>query len=208
MNLDRLRQAEADFLQVYPAGFADPRIRAVRKKHNVDRLVRFTQEHLTRASCHRPEFLAETVLKIVSRSSMVSRFEKPAFRAFIESLSSDGKKSLAYAFEQRLFGRKREGFEQILGMLVPHKIAKWAVVSAVPFYFAPRREVFVKPTTAKGILALLEVDVPHYQATPTWAFYSGYRRLLVKVKKEVSPTLSPNYAALSGFLMMSLRTPD
>ena len=43
MNYDKLREAEANFLQVYPAGFADPAMQAIRKKHNVDKLVEFTQ---------------------------------------------------------------------------------------------------------------------------------------------------------------------
>ena len=155
-NLDKLKEAEATFLQVYPDGFADPAIEAIRKKHNVDQLVRFTQEHVTRANCNRPHFLADTLVKIVGRSSMISIFEKPRFRDFIRALDPDEKEALARAVEQRLFGRKRQGFEAIVDMLAHHKIAKWAVISAVPFYFAPRREAFVKPTTAKRIVKLLE----------------------------------------------------
>lgn len=204
MNHEKLHEAEANFLQAYPAGFADPAMRAIRKKHNVDRLVAFAQANLTRVDCNRPDFVAEILFKIVSRSSMVSRFEKPQFREFLGSLSSDQKRVLAHAVEQRLHGRKQQGFDEILGMLLHYKIAKWAVISAVPFYFAPRREVFVKPTTAKGILTFLEVEDLQYAPTPSWEFYKGYRSLLARVKKQVSPSLSPNYAALSGFLMMSM----
>ena len=204
MNLDKLREAEATFLQVYPDGFADPAIEAIRKKHNVDQLVRFTQEHVTRANCNRPHFLADTLVKIVGRSSMISIFEKPRFRDFIRALDSDEKEALARAVEQRLFGRKQQGFETIVDMLARHKIAKWAVISAVPFYFAPRREAFVKPTTARRIVKLLEVEDLHYHATPSWEFYRGFRKLLADIRKEVSPSLSQSNAALTGFLMMSL----
>ena len=204
MNIDKLKEAEANFLQAYPNGFADEAMQTIRKKHNVDKVVAFAQDNLTQANCNRPDFIAETLLKIVSRSSMVSRFEKPPFKAFLDALSSPEKEALAYAVEQRLFGRKQKGFEQILGLLAHHKIAKWAVISAVPFYYSPKREVFVKPTTAKGILAFLEIPTPRYQSTPSWEFYSGYRNVLTEVRKEVSPSLSPNYAALGGFLMMSI----
>ena len=204
MNREKLKAAEADFLHAYPAGFADPAIQALTKKHNVNKLVEFSQANLTRVNFNRPDFISETLLQIVSRSSMVSRFEKPPFKDFLRALSSPEKKALAYAVEQRLFGRKQRGFDEMLGMLLHHKVAKWAIMSAVPFYFAPRREVFVKPTTAKGILAFLEVENLQYQATPSWEFYRGYRSLLGEIKKQVSPSLSPNNAALSGFLMMSL----
>lgn len=205
MNYQRLKEAEAGFLQRYPDGFADEAMESVKKKHNVDKLVQFTQENLTRERFNRPEFIAQTLVKIVGRSSMVSRFEKPKFRDFISSLNSNEKQGLADAFEKRLYGRqKQRGFEEILGMLAHHKIAKWAVISVVPFYFAPTKEAFVKPTTAKGILAHLEVKELIYKPTPTWEFYKGYLRLLKEIRTQVAPSLSPNNAALTGFLMVSL----
>ena len=88
-------------------------------------------------------------------------------------------------------------------MLSHHKIARWAVISVVPFYFAPEKEAFVKPTTAKGILDYLEVEELVYKPTPSWDFYRGYLDLLAEIKQQVAPTLSPNNAALTGFLMSS-----
>lgn len=204
MNLDKLREAEANFLHRYPGGFADPAMVAVKKKHNVDKLVAFTQANLTRANCNRPEFVAEMLLKIVSRSSMVSRFEKPRFKAFLDGLDSHEKQALAHAVEMRLYGRKQHGFEELLGLLLHYKVAKWAIISVVPFYFAPRREAFVKPTTAKGIVAYLQAEHLLYNAIPSWDFYKGYRDLIGEIKKQVAPSLSPNNAALTGFLMMSI----
>ncbi|MEH6591786.1 MAG: hypothetical protein V7746_16115 [Halioglobus sp.] len=205
MNEQKMRQAEALFLQRYPGGFSDPEMAAVMKKHNIAKLSEFARQNLAKESFNRPEHIADTVLKIVSRSSMVSRFEKPAFRDFISALNSYEKQALADAMEKRLYGRqKAQGFNQLLGMLEPYKLAKWSVISVVPFYFSPTTEAFVKPTTAKGILAFLEVEDFAYRPTPSWEFYRAYRSLLLEVKQKVVPTLSPNYAALSGFLMMSI----
>jgi hypothetical protein len=39
---------------------------------------------------------------------------------------------------------------------------------------------------------------------PSWEFYQGYKRLLEEIGREVVPTLAPNNAALSGFMMMSI----
>jgi hypothetical protein len=204
MNLDKLREAEGKFLQLYPGGFSDPEMDKIKKKHNVDKLVEFAGQNLSRLQCNQPKFVAETLLKIVSRSSMVSRFEKPRFRDFLGSLSSTEKEALAYAVEQRLHGKKRQGFEEIFGMLLHYKFAKWAIISAVPFYYSPQREVFVKPTTAKGIISFLEIADLQYSPTPSWEFYTGYRDLILEIKTLVDPSLSPNNAALTGFMMMSL----
>lgn len=205
MNYQKLKDAEGSFLQRYPGGFADPGLEVIKKKHNVDKLVEFSQQGLTRANFNRPEFIAETLLKIVSRSSMVSRFEKPKFRDFINALNSHEKQALADAIEKRLYGRqKKRGFEEFAGMLSHHRLAKWSVISAVPFYFSPVQEAFVKPTTAKGILAYLEVAGLEYKPTPSWGFYRGYLDLLREIKQQVVPSLAPNNAALTGFLMSSI----
>jgi hypothetical protein len=205
VNIKKLKQAEAEFLARYPGGFDDPAMAPIKKKHNVDKLTEFAQANLTRSHFNRPEHICDTLVRIVSRSSMVSMFEKPKFRDFVGSLNSHEKEHLAFAFEKRLYGRaKRAGFEEIVGMLSHHKIAKWPIISAVPYYMAPKKEAFVKPTTAKGIIAYLEVDDIQYRPAPTWEFYSAYVKLLKQVKKEVHPSISPNYAALSGFLMTTM----
>ena len=90
-------------------------------------------------------------------------------------------------------------------MLSNYKLAKWSLISVVPFYYHPNREVFVKPTTAKGIVAHFEVEDLQYNPTPTWEFYKGYRDLVADIRDLVSPSLSPNNAALTGFLMMSMK---
>ena len=136
---------------------------------------------------------------------MVSRFEKPPFRTFIESLNSRDKERFASALERRLYGRARKaGFEEMCDMLAFHKLARWSVVSAVPFYFAPKKEAFVKPTTAKKIIAYLEMNDMEYRPKPTWQFYRDYQKMLGDIRKLVSPSLSPNNAALTGFLMVTI----
>ncbi len=76
MNLKKLKQAEANFLTRYPDGFADPAMAPIKKKHNVDKLTEFAQANLTRTHFNRPEHICDTLVRIISRSSMVSMFEK------------------------------------------------------------------------------------------------------------------------------------
>lgn len=205
MNRAKLLEAEAQFLSQYPGGFDDPGMAHIKKKHNIDKLAAFAAENLSKSHFNRPDHIVETALKVVSRSSMVSRFEKPKFRDFVGCLNSGEREAFANALEMRLYGRaKKRGFEELVGMLQPHGLAKWSVVSVVPFYVFPSKEAFVKPTTAKGIIANLEIEDLQYKPLPTWAFYQGYQRLLGEVRDTVSTTLSPNNAAITGFLMTSL----
>ena len=206
MNIKKLKQAEADFLARFPGGFADPGLERVRKSHNVDRLADFTRSHVTEAALSRPHAFAETLLTIISRSSMVSRFEKPPFKEFLLGLSSTELRRLAAAFKERLFGRKKQqGFDDIVELFAHHRLARWSLVSAVPFYLAPSKEAFVKPSTARTIVTFLDMaEDLHYRPRPDWSFYRAYRRLILDIKKHVDPSLTPHNAATTGFLMVSM----
>ena len=59
-------------------------------------------------------------------------------------------------------------------------------------------------TTAKGIIRYLEVEGLEYKPLPSWTFYRGYLKVLDEVRQQAHPSLSSNYAAISGFLMMNL----
>ena len=99
---------------------------------------------------------------------------------------------------------QRRGFESLVDLLALEKIAKWSLLTIIPAYYAPSKEVFIKPTTAKGVIQYFEVEDLVYKPTATWEFYSGYRDLINEAKTKVNTSLSPTNAAFTGFLMMSL----
>jgi len=88
-------------------------------------------------------------------------------------------------------------------ILAEGKLAKWRLVTICLLYYRPDREVFVKPTTTKNVIRQFELDGLVYSPRPSWNFYSDYRDAIEAMKSQVSPTLSPNNAAFTGFLMMS-----
>lgn len=211
MNIDRLRAAESDFLQRYPQGFGDPGLARIGKRHNVERLSKLARECFAKPAFGRPGVVVDDMVRIVGRSSMVSMFEKPKFRRFVEGLDRDERALLADALRRLLHGRggsPRRGFETIVDLLLGAKLAKWSLVTAVPYYVHPDREVFVKPTTARGIIAAFELDVPPYRACPSWDFYTAFRARMLDMRALVRPELAPNNAAFSGFLMMTMRGLD
>lgn len=205
MNLQSLKKAEANFLLQFPEGFASPKIQAMAKKHRFAKMVDQSHELFTRSNFARPQTIADNLTKIVSGASMVSMFEKPKFRSFTTALDNLEKEMLCHALEQRLFGDEQQGFEMMLDLLQTRKLAKWTLMTIVPVYFKSDYEVFVKPTTAKGIIKLLELDDLQYKPMPSWAFYIRFREYINELKQQVDPSLSPNNAAFTGFLMMSLQ---
>ena len=104
MNLEKLLLAEANFLHQYPGGFDHPDMVAIGKKHRVDKMSEFTAEVLAKNRFKDQGKLLDNLVKIVSRSSMVSMFEKPKFRDFVDALDPADRKALAGGFKKMLHG--------------------------------------------------------------------------------------------------------
>ena len=204
--LDRLKlkTAEAMFLQRFPGGFDDPEMQLITKRHRMDKRILFAQECFSLSALEDINKSADNMVKIVSRSSMVSMFEKPKFRDFVGCLSAADREFLVQSLGQLLHGDQQSGFEALVDIMQTEKLAKWSLVSIIPTYFSPNTEVFVKPTTAKNIIAHFEVPDLLYRPLPSWQFYTAYRELINQSKKLVEPRLSPTNAAFSGFLMMAM----
>lgn len=203
MNLRKLREAEGLFLERYPGGFDSEEMQTIAKKHNVGRLADFAAEALAHERFRHRARVLEDIVKIVSRSSMVSMFEKPKFRDYVNGLSRDDRAFLADGFEQLLHRDQAAGFEQVADVLREGRLAKWSLMTVCPFYLRPQSEVFVKPTTTKNVIRQFELEGLVYRPQPTWTFYEAYRDVIDTMKSRVSPSLSPNNAAFTGFLMMT-----
>ena len=206
MNLKKLKQAEEAFFNRYPGGFENPEMIEVGKKHKMDKMIAFAQEGFVRRNFKLPDLIVDNMIKVVSRSSMVSLFEKPKFRDYANSLPPKSKQLLASGLEEILHGKEQQGFETMLDVLKSGKLAKWSLMTICQTYFRPEFEVFVKPTTAKRVIEYFELKNLQYKPTPTWAFYDEYRAVINEMKSKVDASLSPYNAAFSGFLMISMES--
>ena len=206
MNLKKLKQAEAAFLAQYPEGFKHPDMVQIGKKHKMDSMITQVQESFAKPRFKDSTAIVADMVRLIGRSSMVSMFEKPKFRDFAKSLNSVEKEALASGLKNQLHGNQENGFNMVLSVLQSRKLAKWSLISILPVYFRPDEEVFVKPTTAKGVIQQFELQDLIYKPQPSWEFYVAYREEILKMKKKVRKSLSPNNAAFTGFLMMAMRS--
>lgn len=206
MNIIKLKQAEKAFFKLYPGGFNHPEMVALAKKHKMDKMITLAQEAFAKKNFSTPEIIIANLIKVISRSSMVSLFEKPKFRDFANSLYQKDKELLVHGLKKLLHGKEQQGFEMMLEVLKLGKLAKWSLITICPAYFRPQTEVFVKPSTVKGVIEFFELKSLQYNPTPTWDFYAEYRDVINEMKSRVDPGLSPYNAAFSGFLMMSLQS--
>lgn len=204
MNVKKLKLAEAEFLKKYPGCFSHPDMAALGKKHKMDQMIALSQESFSKSRFSKPQAIAENRVKIIGRSSMVSLFEKPKFRDIVHTLSEHQLKQLTNGLKNFLHGNQEKGFSAIVTILKQGKLAKWSFVTILPNYFHPNDEVFVKPTTAKGVIQYFELDQLEYKLLPTWDFYKRYKDYILKMRSAVDESIAPNNAAFCGFLMMTL----
>jgi hypothetical protein len=206
MNLSRLRQAEVAFLHRYPGGFENPELVATRvKKHKPDQMIALAQEGFSKGNFNLPDLIVQNMIKLISRSSVISVFEKPRFRDFANTLPPQEREFLSSGMQELLHGDEQTGFEMMLDILKSGKLAKWSLMTVCQTYFHPQRDVFMKPTTVKGVIEFFELESLHYKPTPSWAFYEAYRSAFYEMKSKVDKSLSPTNAAFSGFLWMTIR---
>jgi hypothetical protein len=150
------------------------------------------------------------MVKIVSRSSVISVFEKIRFREFADTLFPEERKLLSHGLEELLHSNEQLGFETILSLLKSRKLARWSLMTICQTYFHPQRDVLVKPATVKGIIQYFELKELQYKPTPSWDFYAAYRSSIHEMKSIVAmdhdpSLLAPTNAAFSWFLLLSFR---
>lgn len=203
MNYKKLKEAEAQFFAKYPDGWDSPELMAIGKKHNMEKIVAFSTDSFAADKFNNPETIVENMAKLVSKSTMVSLFEKPKFRDFTKSISVEEKDGLSHGLYEFLHGNQQLGFEMIVEILEMAKLAKWTLVTPFGAYFNPEFEVFIKPTTTKNMIKHFEIDDILYKPKPTWDFYQKYRDYINTMKDRADKRLYTSNAAFLGFLMMT-----
>jgi len=201
LNIYKLKEAETIFFMRYPGGFENPEMIEIGKKHKMDKMIQSAHAFFAVEQFEDVEQIAEHISKIVNQSSMVSLFEKPKFRDAVKAMLFEDKEMLVIGLREFLHGDEEKGFNLYLKVLLKYKVAKWPLITVCPCYYRPMVDLLIKPTTVKNILSNFEIEGLIYHSTPSYDFYKSYRELINSMKLKVDPSLAPNNAAFSGFLM-------
>lgn len=204
MRIDLLKESEQIFLKRYPGGFYNIELEEIKKKHKPDKMHQMAVDFFSKEAFKDVDETIENIIRIVTRSSLVSVFEKTKFRDYGRNLDPQKKKKLVNSVKELLHGNQENGFEDLVALLKEDKLAKWPIVSVISYYYKPQTEVFLKPTTVKGIIKTYELEDIKYSPTPSYDFYIKYRAYLLEMRSLVSTDLGTDNASFSGFLMMML----
>jgi hypothetical protein len=204
MNLLKLKQAQEAFYSIHPQGFDGPEMIQMGRRHNMSKIVPFAQSAFTKENIKDVEETAENMIRLISRSSMVSLFEKPKFRDAVRGMDMMEKTQLVHSLDMLLHGDEEKGFNLMLEVLTRHQIAKWTLISAFRCYYYPETDFLFKPTTVKNIIKTFELEGLTYKPRPSYEFFVKYRDVINEMKMNVDENLRPSDAAFCGFLMMAM----
>jgi hypothetical protein len=204
MNKKTLYILEKNFLSKYIDGFYTEELKKISKKHNISKLGQYAKEVLIQENLEKGLWIIDDIVKLITKSSMVSVFEKVRFKEDVKALSDEEKSMLIYGIKEWIHGDEEEGFNTLVFLLEPYKLAKWTIITAFRVYYYLDYDVLIKPTTVKKVIQILELEDIEYTSKLNYYFYYRYREYINEMKELVDKRLSPNNPAFSGFLMMAI----
>lgn len=206
MNIEKLKDLEERFLSVYPDGFETEELKQMSKKHNLKKQCDNIHKVCSKDSFKSGLNMYDDLCKIVSRSSIVSVFEKMKFRDLSKEFDVTEKHMFIDSVHEMIHGDEKYGFTMMVNLLAPYKLAKWPIITVFRSYYYPQTDIFVKPTTAKKIIKYLELEDIVYSPKASFEFYDRYRYLFNILKGSVTnDSIKPNNPAFSGFLRMTIQ---
>jgi len=204
MNIEKLKDIESEFLEVYPKGFEDSNFFPSMKKFSPQKHTQFAKEILAKEKFQNPSEVIDGFFKVIQKSMMVSLFDKLKLRDMIQTLNSYEKDMLSIELYELLYGNKKNGFEGLVEFLSEYKLAKWTIISVVPYTLHREKEYFIKPTTTKNIIKHFELKDLLYKPKPSYEFYENYTQALDHMKKNVDKSLRGDNGAFTGFLRVGI----
>ncbi len=149
MNVQKLRQLEKEFLYVYPKGFESETLEGVKKKHKLLKTSEFFKMACSKESIESGLDSIDDIIMAVTKSSMVSVFEKIKFKDMIQSICKEEKFEFLDALYENIYGVEEERFKALVSLLSKYNMAKWPIVTCFRAYLNIQYDVFMKPTTVK-----------------------------------------------------------
>jgi len=204
MNLNKLKELESEFLYRYPEGFKDAHFFPTMKKFKPEKLEEFAKDVLKKENFSNPNQIVDSFYKVIQKSVMVSLFDKLKLKDALATLNSYEKDMLSIEIYELLYGNTKAGFEGLVEFLAEYKLAKWTLLSIVPYTINRQTQYFIKPTTTKNIIKYFELKDLIYKPKPSFGFYENYTKVLDEMKSNLDETLTFDNAVFTGFFKVAI----
>jgi len=168
-------------------------------------------EDLKANDSYRQNHCMTLINKAISMSTIISVYEKIAFRNYVAD------RQVIPLFLESLYKVLKECNEETFNHFVyvlslkknqgNANPCKWPLITYLLVCFKPYEEVFIKPTTIKKLLLVLESDIK-YQSQPNYQTYHDIKELILNYKEHSSICQGLNHFTLSGVIFVALDQRD
>lgn len=197
------------FLYYFRRGYADPTYYAWEREYKQVAHEQFS-EQLNKASFkklldqRKYKLIAETAVRIESRTNLLFSFEKMALRDAVKSLADA--KTFAQGLFEYVYGDKNlqnrfEDFVRVIGML-PRKqtrVLTWPLVTVFGFIANPHEHIFLKPLATKRAAEKYAYEF-YYDSKPNWNTYHSLLSFAAQIRADTKSLKPKDYIDLQSFI--------
>lgn len=205
MNKKKLKELEENFFEYYPKGFEDEKLIKTSKIFDTKRFNNVVKSSFDIKNFSNCEQICQDFFKILLKSPLISFYEGDILKSALKSFTNYEKDMLSIYLQELLHEDLNSGFEDFVELLAIKNLAKWHIVTLIPYYFAPEQNYFLKPTTTKNIIKYFELENLKYNSKPNYEFYENYTKELEIMKNSVRKELRDDNAKFTGFLRMGMK---
>lgn len=133
--------ARARFLKIFPEGFAEPAYRERERDYKVAAHKRLN-ELVSPETAATGSAFGETILSMFRATNLLFPIEKTRMQNVLRGSTGDDFVRGAARFT---LGDIKDGLVQMKAALEPHDVAKWTVVTYLPYLWRPEQHMMLKP---------------------------------------------------------------
>lgn len=197
------------FLYYFKKGYSDPKYFAWEREYKLNAHKSF-QEQLNKEQYSKlllnAEYksIAESAVRIESKTNLLFSFEKMALRDAIKS--KEGAKLFSiglfdYIYGNRALENRFEKFCEIVSLL-PRKqtrVLTWPLVTVFGFIANPLEHMFLKPRVTKEAARKYQFDFI-YNSKPNWMTYNNLLSFADQIRVDTTKYKPKDYIDLQSFI--------
>jgi hypothetical protein len=202
-------QCRKKFLFYFKKGFSDHTYLAWEREYKQEAADQFqrslnrgTYDQMLKAGQYQE--IAQTAVRIESRTNLLFSFEKMALRDAVKS--PNGAKSFATGLYDYVYGNEslQQRFEQFTEVLdslprIQTRVLTWPLQTVFGFIGNPREHIFLKPKVTRLAAEKYHYDFV-YRSRPNWETYNNLLGFADLVRADMAPYKPKDYIDLQSFI--------
>ena len=189
--------ARARFLRIFPDGFAAEAYLNSERAYKLTAKQKLDQS-LPLESALESSGLGEAALAIFRATNLLSPFEKTRLQDPLRGPNAD---QFVHGAAKFALGDHKAGLLEMTKALKPHEMAKWTVVTYLPFLWQPNSQMFLKPEVTKNYAERVGHSFANdYSPQLDLSVYSSLLDLASETERQVVELKPKDHIDLQSFI--------